>query len=64
LLGASEPRWLAPGIAADLFFTPDPDAGDRAAADARRRSATRIDRADLTALLWVRGDAFADLVVA
>jgi phosphoserine phosphatase len=33
---ASEPRWLAPGIAADVFFTPDPGEGDRAAADALR----------------------------
>jgi hypothetical protein len=33
---ASEPCWLAPGIAADLSFTPDPGASDRAAADALR----------------------------
>jgi hypothetical protein len=36
LPGASEPRWLAPGIAADLFFTPDPGGSDRAAAEALR----------------------------
>jgi hypothetical protein len=63
LLGASAPRWLAPGIAADPFFTPDPDASDRAAADARRRWATRDD-ADLTALLAVQGYAVADRVAA
>lgn len=33
---ASEPCWLVPGIAADLFFTPDPGASVRAAADALR----------------------------
>jgi hypothetical protein len=36
LPGASEPRWLAPDIAADLFFTSDLDASDRAAAEALR----------------------------
>jgi phosphoserine phosphatase len=36
LPGASEPRWLASGIAADLFFTPDPGASDRSTTDALR----------------------------
>jgi phosphoserine phosphatase len=48
LPGAGTARWLAPAMAADVFFTPDPGVSDRAAAGALRA---------------VLGDAPIDVVV-
>ncbi len=38
LPGAADPAWLDAGIAADIFFTPDEDADERALTETLRRA--------------------------